>query len=715
MQRVIVFVLATVAMANLRAQSFTPENMGTAVNSVYDDIDPVISPDEQTLFFVRVNHPENTYGAHDSEDIWFSEKQYDGTWSEAKRIPSLNIGRYNAVLSISADGKTLLLNGVFNKRGTLWKKRGLSISTKTEDGWSAPQKLKIKRLSELNRGLKSSGTMSADGQFIVLSFSRGYNSKRTNLFVCEKNKNGKWKRPYPIKPLNSTEGSEDTPFLTADNKVLFFSSDYEHNRGQHDIYKVTRMGDDWKSWASPEKVTEVNSEGWDAGYRINAKENWAYFSSEKNAIGGADIYRIKLVEDNPYIIVSGKILHSKTQQPLAGKNFTILVDGTPADSVTVNSDSATYKLVLPRGKSYSLAASTENYRQLPQRLDGSAQADLTDITKDLFAEPLPYVLVKGKLLDKNTGRRIPASAHPKIVINGMPADSASIDSLAGEYYVKVNYGTSYTIQVEADTYESVPGQLDLTDVNEYRVVNLDLKSAQHITPQQPKVIEPVEPVVVASTKVGTATITGAIIDKRTGKALAPSVAAVVKIEGLGNMPVTIDPATRTYEVQLPAGKSYTLSAAAGNYYPVYETINLSPNKGEDVSVKRDLVIVPIEVGQLVRLNNIFFETGRATLKKESFAELDRVAEFLRENPGIKIEIAGHTDNVGSAPFNQALSEARAKSVASYITSRGIKSFRLMSKGYGLSRPVSSNSTAAGRAQNRRVEFAFLDNSSVANR
>src|SRR5690606_25889074 len=149
--------------------------------------------------------------------------------------------------------------------------------------------------------------------------------------------------------------------------------------------------------------------------------------------------------------------------------------------------------------------------------------------------------------------------------------------------------------------------------------------------------------------------------------LAADIPVSIKVEGLPGATVNIDPSTRDYEIQLPTGKEYTLSANAENFYPEYETINLVNYKGHP-ALYRDLVVAPIVVGQLVRLNNIFFETGRSSLKRESFPELNRVAEFLLEHPGISVEIGGHTDNVGSASFNQQLSEARARSVMNYITS-----------------------------------------------
>jgi outer membrane protein OmpA-like peptidoglycan-associated protein/opacity protein-like surface antigen len=106
----------------------------------------------------------------------------------------------------------------------------------------------------------------------------------------------------------------------------------------------------------------------------------------------------------------------------------------------------------------------------------------------------------------------------------------------------------------------------------------------------------------------------------------------------------------------------------------------------------------------VVLRGVTFETGRSALKPDSYTILDIVAASLVANPDIKIEISGHTDNTGSATTNTRLSQARAAAVRAYLASKGVAPQRMIAKGYGPSRPVAPNTTAAGRAQNRRVEL-----------
>jgi outer membrane protein OmpA-like peptidoglycan-associated protein len=115
----------------------------------------------------------------------------------------------------------------------------------------------------------------------------------------------------------------------------------------------------------------------------------------------------------------------------------------------------------------------------------------------------------------------------------------------------------------------------------------------------------------------------------------------------------------------------------------------------------------IEEGESIVLKNIFFEFNKTALLPESYAELDEVASFVLENDIHLIEIGGHTDNEGSDTYNQKLSEGRAKSVITYLIKKGVMAERMRAVGYGESKPIDTNFSDGGRAQNRRVEFTLL--------
>jgi len=160
-----------------------------------------------------------------------------------------------------------------------------------------------------------------------------------------------------------------------------------------------------------------------------------------------------------------------------------------------------------------------------------------------------------------------------------------------------------------------------------------------------------------------------------------------------------------FKFVLPYDKNYSIRASADHFFAISENLNLdSLVKAGYREIHKDLYLAPIEIGQVVRLNNVFFDFDKFDLRNESFVELDRVVELLKENPGIEIEMSAHTDSKGADDYNFRLSDNRAKSVREYIVSRGIAENRIVSKGYGKTNPVSTNETDEGRQLNRRVEF-----------
>jgi outer membrane protein OmpA-like peptidoglycan-associated protein len=202
------------------------------------------------------------------------------------------------------------------------------------------------------------------------------------------------------------------------------------------------------------------------------------------------------------------------------------------------------------------------------------------------------------------------------------------------------------------------------------------------------------------------TVTGLVTGKKSGTKFEPASKIQIVFVGQTSVIAPVDTTSGQYEIYLQPGVNYAITVTAPDCLPTYESIDLS-GASRGSTVNKNLELAKVEVGEAVRLNNIFFGSGHSTLKKESFPELDKVYEFLSQNPSIKIEISGHTDNTGNAAFNMMLSGNRAKAVTDYLTKKGIDSGRLQSKGYGITKPVASNATNAGRAQNRRVEFVIL--------
>lgn len=166
------------------------------------------------------------------------------------------------------------------------------------------------------------------------------------------------------------------------------------------------------------------------------------------------------------------------------------------------------------------------------------------------------------------------------------------------------------------------------------------------------------------------------------------------------------PVDGNYKIVLPYGKNYSIMATAKNFLSVSENLNLD-TASTYKEIRRNLYLVPIEIGQTIRLNNIFFDFGSDRLKAESYPELDRVVKVFDDNPKLEIEMSGHTDNVGTAEANMKLSEERAQAVKNYLVSKKIDEKRIISKGYGETKPVADNNTKKGQQLNRRVEFTIL--------
>jgi len=166
--------------------------------------------------------------------------------------------------------------------------------------------------------------------------------------------------------------------------------------------------------------------------------------------------------------------------------------------------------------------------------------------------------------------------------------------------------------------------------------------------------------------------------------------------------------TGAYLVVLPAGRNYGVSANKEGFFFYSQNFDL-PENVKYQEFKKDITLKPIEKGTKVILNNIFFETAKADLKPESYVELTKAIELLRNNKTMVVEIGGHTDNVGSDDANMKLSHNRAKSVRDYMVSAGIASERLQPKGYGKTEPIATNDTPEGRQANRRTEFVILEN------
>lgn len=389
----IFFSISTCAYAQVTNNTTPPnpavENLGNQVNSEYNEINPVISPDGKTLYFARISHPSNTHGTKGSQDIWYSEQDpASRKWGPARRMGfPLNKDEYNCAYSITPDGNTMLIKGQYNN-GT-YETRGFSLSKKTASGWSAPQKIDVANYVSMSKGQFDCGFMSADGKVLLMAFSEKKNSKEDDIYVSFRQKDGSWSKPISLGTDVNTKFTETTPFLAPDGATLYFSSDREGGSGSNDIYVCKRVDKTWKHWSKPVNLgPTINTDGYDAYYTLSASGDYAYLTTFKNTLGKGDIVRVKLtanpatpsnepgkvgggndvagkndiVRPDPVALVSGKVIDQTTGKPIAARIvYQTLPDG--AEVGEANSDPITgeYKIVLPYGQKYSLQAIAKDF------------------------------------------------------------------------------------------------------------------------------------------------------------------------------------------------------------------------------------------------------------------------------------------------------------------------------------------------------------------
>lgn len=211
-------------------------------------------------------------------------------------------------------------------------------------------------------------------------------------------------------------------------------------------------------------------------------------------------------------------------------------------------------------------------------------------------------------------------------------------------------------------------------------------------------------------------VTGNVYNEKTKEPLSASLVYETLPDGTQVGTGVSSPVDGSFKIVLPYDKNYSIRAAADKFFAISENLNLdSLIKAGYKVIHKDLYLAPIEIGQIFRLNNVFFDFDKYSLRPESFVELDRVVNFLNEYPNIEIEMSAHTDSKGADEYNMVLSDNRARSVMEYILSKGIAASRIVSHGYGETKPVAPNANPDGsdnpdgRQLNRRVEFKILKN------
>ncbi len=363
------------------------ESLGNGVNSSYDDLKPVISPDGRTLFICRKGSPDNIGGG--GEDIWVSELQDDGTWGEALNIGGvLNNRGNNSVCSISPDGKSMLLIDSYSDPST--KLRSVALSKRTSSGWSVPKPLEIADYS--NESKYSEFCLSNDGEALVMAIQRSDTRGNRDLYVSLRRRDGSYAPPMNLGPVINSFGQEATPFLASDDASLYFATDGREGYGAFDVYVSRRLDSTWKNWSEPVNLgPTINTADWDLSYTIPADGKYAYFVSYVDTLSG-DIFRVRLpekVRPRPVVLLSGRVLNKKTKGAVAADIIYVnLSTGTEVGRSRSADLSGEYVITLPAGISYGLRAEAKDFGAISESIDLTADTAYAERQRDLELVPL---------------------------------------------------------------------------------------------------------------------------------------------------------------------------------------------------------------------------------------------------------------------------------------------------------------------------------------
>ncbi|MCD6017508.1 MAG: hypothetical protein K0S53_629 [Bacteroidetes bacterium] len=537
-----------------------------------------------------------------------------------------------------------------------------------------------------------------------------------DIYVCYKRRDGSWTQARPIGTTINTIGNEANIGLSPDGTQLFVYKDA--NGG--DIYYSRLEGETWSPLLP--YGPNVNSPDWETHASISVDGNTLYFVSNRKegGYGGRDIWRcVKLPngvwslatnlgptintaedEDAPFMHPDGVTMFfsSKGHKNMGG--FDVFKTTRNDEGKWSEPENLRAPINTPDDDIFYVQSADGKRGYVSSARKGSmGEKDIYRIDFErAIAEPL--TLLKGILTFNGTNKQ-PANARITVMDEeGMVVQDIRPNEKTGKYIMILAPGVkgkTYTVNFEAESYQPISISLVIPPNSSYQEIEKEF------------ILQMIN---LETKTLGTMGVKGVVRNKE-GKSI-PGAEIIVKDNLTGKLLetfyTTID--SGSYYFVVNRGQNYNISYEAKGYLFHSENINV-PKVAEYSVMQKDVVLNRVEVGSKIVLNNIFFDSNKSILRKESRVEIDKLVELMKQYPELVVEVSGHTDNKGNDAANMTLSQARSQAVVNALIKKGIKKEKLIAKGYGETAPVAPNALSNGKPDlkgmqlNRRVEMKIV--------
>lgn len=538
-----------------------------------------------------------------------------------------------------------------------------------------------------------------------------------DIYVCYKKTDGSWTSAKSIGiNINTSENDANIGLSPEGNQLFVYKS---INGG--DIYYSKLEGDTW-SGLTP-LSSKINSPGWETHATISVDGSTIYFVSDRKegGFGGRDIWRcVKLPngdwslptnlgptvntatdEDAPFIHPDGVTLFfsSKGHKNMGG--FDVFKTTKNENGKWSEPENLRAPINTPDDDIFYVQSADGKRGYVSSVRKGNyGEKDIYRIDFDrAIAEPL--TLLKGVLTFNGTNK---TPSNVKITVideaNGEIVQDIKPNEKTGKYIMILAPGAkgkTYSVNFEADGYQPIVISLVIPPNSSYQEIEKEF------------ILQMIN---LETKTLGTMGVKG-IVRNKEGKSIPGATINVTdNLTGklIDSFFTTID--SGSYYFILNRGQNYNISYEAKGYLFHSENINV-PKVAEYSVMQKDIVLDKVEIGSKIVLNNIFFDSNKSILRKESTVEIEKLVNLMNEYPELIIEVSGHTDSKGDDAANLKLSQARSQAVVNAIMKKGINKKNLVAKGYGETAPIAPNTLPNGKPdlkgmqQNRRVEMKIV--------